>query len=198
MVGVTDAKDVYDRLTMDTGFGVQKIPGLHCGCAATTAEEAENELQVDCYRQLLRLTLMKGEWSIEFKEGFTKQTKKGKANYEEENLTELPGRVPDGRDEALLKYVFPIAEQPGWHFIDGVGVSVAHGAKSYRSPAPRLTLQDFPYRTTVAGWKGHGTVQWRILEEKVALRDLPNHQEHVGGRCSLLVTFFSGSGPSAT
>ena len=24
MVGVTDAKDVYDRLTMDTGFGVQE------------------------------------------------------------------------------------------------------------------------------------------------------------------------------
>jgi|Cyp2metagenome_2_1107375.scaffolds.fasta_scaffold177800_1 hypothetical protein len=53
----------------------------------------------------LRLVPLRGEWSIEYKEGFTKQTKKGKANYEEENLTELPGRVPDGRDEALLKYM---------------------------------------------------------------------------------------------
>ena len=114
----------------------------------------------------LRLVPLRGEWSIEYKEGFTKQTKKGKANYEEENLTELPGRVPDGRDEALLKYMCTsLLSSPGWHFIDGISVSVAHGAKSYCSPAPRFTLRDFPYRTTVAGWKGQGSVQWRILEE---------------------------------
>ena len=77
-------------------------------------------------------------------------------------------------------------------------MSVADGAKSYRSPAPRFTLRDFPYRTTVAGFKGRGSVQWRILEEKVEPRDLPNHQEQLSRPCSRLVTFFSGSGPQAT
>ena len=139
----------------------------------------------------LRETLLLGRWSIEFKAGFTKQTSKGKKKLENVASGELPGRVPGGQDDALMKFVYQLAECSGWHFLDGIGVNVAHGAKSFRSPQPRFSLRDFPLRTTVAGWMIGGKLQWRILEEKVDLRDLNHLQEQIEVRTSRLLSFFS-------
>ena len=154
----------------------------------------------------LRQALLAGKWSIEFTAGFTKQTSKGrktaKVGEAEQTGDELPGRLPGGQDEALMKFVRQLCESSGWHFLYGVGIQVAHGAKSYRGPEPRFAAREFPFRTTVAGWFFKGSMKRRILEEKTDLRDLPNHHEQICVRTTRLVTFFSRSdgntNPSAT
>ena len=88
MVGVTDAKDVFDRLTMDTGFGVQKSLAFTVAALRQQLRRPRTSYRwtatANCFvdagtkmmdNEQLRLTLLKGEWSIEFKEGFTKQTR---------------------------------------------------------------------------------------------------------------------------
>ena len=69
-----------------------------------------------------------------------------------------------------MKFVHQLSECSGWHFLDGVGVNVAHGAKSYRGAEPGLALREFPFRTSVAGWFIKGSMKWRVLEEKVDVR----------------------------
>lgn len=65
-----------------------------------------------------------------------------------------------------------------WHFRDGVGIHVAQGAKSYRSPAPRFAIRDgFPFRSPLAEYRFR-----RILEEKQDLRDLANLQAQMESR----------------
>ena len=147
---------------------------------------------MDC--AALRQILLTGTWSIEFKAGFTKQTSKGKkpaAVGDAEPGDKLPGRVPEDRDAGLMKFVTKLSECSGWHFLDGVGVNVAHGAKSYRGPEPRFAVREFPLRTSIAGWFTQGSMKWRVLEEKVDLRDLCNHHEQLGIRTTRLITFFS-------
>ena len=210
LVGVTDAKDSYDRLTMDTGFGTQKSL---CFTLAALRQQlrrpntgyrwtATSNLFVDAGTKLmdntvLRQTLQKGQWSIEYVEGFTKQSTKKKKEVADDGA-ELPGRPPGIRDHALMHHVNQLAEQSGWHYRDGVGIHVAHNAKSLRSPQPRFALRDFPFRTSVACWKRLGTFKWMIIEENVDLRDLPNHQEQLSSRCNRLVTFFTPRGSQAT
>ena len=81
LVGVTDAKDVYDRLTMDTGFSVQKSLALTVAALRQQLRRPRTSyrLQADRNCQLLRrcwdevvmdneqlrLMLLKGERSIE-------------------------------------------------------------------------------------------------------------------------------------
>ena len=210
LVGVTDAKDSYDRLTMDTGFGTQKSL---CFTLAALRQQlrrpntgyrwtATSNLFVDAGTKLmdntvLRQTLQKGQWSIEYVEGFTKQSTKKKKEVADDGA-ELPGRPPGIRDHALMHHVNQLAEQSGWHYRDGVGIHVAHNAKSLRSAQPRFAIRDFPYRTAVASWKRLGTFKWMIIEENVDLRDLPNHQEQLSSRCNRLVTSFTPRGSQAT
>lgn len=216
MLGCTDAKDVFDRLSLDTGFGTQKSLAFTVAALRQQLRRpntgyrwtATANLFVDAGTKVmdntaLRQTLLRGEWSIEFNESFTKQTykKKKPEAMAKANEDDLQGRLPEGRDEGLMKFVYQLSELSGWHYVDETGVNVARNAKSLRSPAPRFAIREFPYRTTVVGWRTGRGVQWRILEEKVDLRDIPNHQEQLQSRAHRLVTFFSrgaNNGSSAT
>ena len=207
MVGVTDAKDVFDRVTQDVGFGTQKslmfsIANLRQQLKRPNTQyrwTATDNLFVDGGTKLmssdhLRQTLMRGQWSIEFQQEFVKQTSKRKKNEETPEDAVLPGRAPNAEDTALLQHAQHLSEAVGWHFVNGIGVHVAAQAKSYRTPGPRFSIRDFPYRTTVAEFRGKASLpKWRILEEHVDLRDLAQHQEILHVRANRLVTFFAPS-----
>ena len=47
-----------------------------------------------------------------------------------------------------MGYLSKLCEQKGWHHLDQMGVNVAFGARSYRTPEPRFSASNFPYRTT--------------------------------------------------
>ncbi|CAK9004322.1 Dapdiamide synthesis protein DdaC, partial [Durusdinium trenchii] len=99
-------------------------------------------------------------------------------------VDDLPGRAVEAKDEALMRHVYKLAEQSGWHYVEGVGIHVAHNAKSLRSPQPRYSLRDYPYRSSYASWRTKtGEVVWRVLEEKIDLKDLNNQQEQLAHRC---------------
>ena len=205
LLGVTDAKDSYDKLTKDTGFGTQKSlaftlaalrqqlrrPNTKYRWTATAnmfVDAGTKRMSTDKLRQ----TLERGEWSVIYTEEFVRQTAKKKKPAEITAL--LPGRGVQAGDDDLLRHVYKFAEMVGWHYVDGVGVHVAHGAKSLRGPQPRFSLRDYPYRTSVGSWRTSGSSEeWRVIEEKVDMRDLPNLQEQLASRASRLVTFFSRS-----
>ena len=122
-------------------------------------------------------------------EEFTKQTSR-KAKKADTTAADLPGRDPEVKDEKLMQYVYQLAEMVGWHYIDGTGIHVAHGAKSLRSPQPRFAVREYPLRTTVACWKTPNGPTWRVVEERADLRDLQSHHGLLTERCERLVTFF--------
>lgn len=145
----------------------------------------------------LRETLQKGEWSIEYNESFTKQTKK--AVKTAVAVVEMPGRAVQDRDKSLMEHVLMVAEQNGWRYKDGTPIHVAHGAMSYRSPAPRFDVNKHQYRTSVACYKrSDGQHEWRILEEKADLKKMANLQAKMEDRCHRLVSFFTCADPKAT
>jgi hypothetical protein len=141
----------------------------------------------------LRTTLQKGTWSVVYNPEFVKQTVRKKKEVHEEEFPdgELPGRVPATSDGELLQWARHFAEAPGWHFVDGVGVNVSHQASSMRSPSPRFTILDFPLRTVVSEFlDGKGLPTWRILEERVDLKEKANHQEKLPRRAHRLISFY--------
>lgn len=152
LVGVTDAKDTYDRVTHDTGFGTQKSLAFTIAALRqqlrrpnTFRWTSASNMWVDAGTKLMdtthiRRVLQQGRWSIEFAPEYVKQTsKKAKAG---EAAEDLPGRAVGENDRGLLEFVFRHSEEPGWHFVDGIGINVSRRAKSMRSPQPRC--QGFP------------------------------------------------------
>ena len=201
MLGVTDAKDTFDRVTQDTGFGTQKSLAFTLAALRQQLRRpntsyrwtATTNMWVDAGTKLmdpsqLRSTLLSGEWSVEYNPEFVKQT--AKTRKKAEAVEELPGRGEEGRDAALMVHVRRLSESPGWHYVQGIGIHVAHNAKSFRSPAPRFAIREYPYRTTVGEFKQRIGSTWRFLEEKTDLRDLSNPQEQFAERAGRLVTFF--------
>ena len=137
----------------------------------------------------IRRVLQQGRWSIEFAPGYVKQTsKKAKAG---EAAEDLPGRAVGENDRGLLEFVFRHSEEPGWHFVDGIGINVSRGAKSMRSPQPQLAVKDFPLRTSMGEFlKPDGRCEWRLLEDSQDMLELPNPNEQMAVRARKLVTFF--------
>ena len=112
----------------------------------------------------MRQTLQKGEWSIEYNESFTKQTKKVAKTAAA--VEEMPGRAVQDRDKSLMEHVLLVAEKNGWHFRDGT-LHVAHGAMSFRSPAPRFDVNKYGLRTSVACYlRTDGKHEWGSLRRK--------------------------------
>ena len=206
LVGVTDAKDTYDKLTKDTGFGTQKSLSFTLASLRQSLRRPNTSFRWTATANMfvdtgtkrmnndnLRRTLLRGEWSVEYTEEFVKQTSKQKKAVEAVEGA-LPGRPIEAKDEALMRHVHALAELCGWLFVDGTGVHVAHSARSFRSPAPRFATRDVPYRTTIGAWRGgDGGMRWQVLEEKQDVRDLSNLQEQFEHRALRLVTFFSPS-----
>ena len=149
---------------------------------------------MDCSH--LRQTLLRGTWSIEYNQEYTKQNFKKKK--ETEAVDHLPGREMLEKDEHLLRHARHLSESPGWHMRDDIGVHVAHSAKSFRSPTPRFCLKDFPLRTTLAEFNTADIPKWRILEEGTDLKDIPNLTSLLPCRARRLVSLFHKHMPQAT
>ena len=86
LMGVTDAKDCYDRVSQDLGFGTE-IPRLHyCRyrqqlrrpqtfyCWTTTQNMWVDGGTKYMDKTNFRKTLERGTWSVTYNEEFTKQT----------------------------------------------------------------------------------------------------------------------------
>ena len=204
LTGVTDAKDCYDRVTSDVGFGNQKslmfsIANIRQQLRRPQTSyrwTATSNMYIDCGTKamdgkMLRETLQRGIWSIEYLPEFTRQTFKKKKEAESlEKAADLPGRPCGPEDYSLMNHVQHFALSPGWHYKDNIGVHVAVQAKSFRSPVPRFQVRDFPWRTSIAEFKLKDTPTWRVLEERADLMDLPNHQLPLNVRANRLVTFY--------
>ena len=213
-MGVTDAKDCFDRVTSDTGFGSQKslmfsVAGLRQQLRRPQASlrwTATSNMLVDAGTkamdgQHLREALLRGEWSVEFQQDFVKQTAKRK-KASDKGLADgmvLPGREAGSGDFQLMQHVHHLAQAAGWHFVDGIGILVAHQAKSFRGPTPRFALRDHPLRTSVAEFRTQDKSTWQVLEERVDLMDMAVHQGLLPMQAKTLVTFFEprGSRPQA-
>ena len=201
LVGVTDAKDTFDRVTQDVGFGTQKSIAFTVASIRQQLKRPNTMMRwtatannfVDAGTKLmdtthLRQILQKGEWSIEYTQEYTKQNlKKAKPGDE---VSVLPGEPLEAKHGGLLEHARHLGEAPGWHMVDTVGVHVAHGAKSFRSPQPRFSLASFPLRTTLGEFNAGALPSWRVLEENQSLKDLSNLTEVLPSRARRLVSFF--------
>lgn len=202
LLGCTDAKDCFDRLTQDIGFGTQKrlnftlaslrqelrCPNTYFSWTATMNNFVDAGKKLMDNSTLCRV-FRQGSWSVDHNAEFTKQTSKALKEVTDTEI--LPGRAVEPRDEALLRHVREVSESPGWHFSDGVGIHVARSANSFRLPAPRFSGRDFPYRTSLGEYRSKGTLHWRALEESQDLRDLANPQSQLEDRCRCLGKFLS-------
>ena len=107
--------------------------------------------------------LKTNRWSVEYFQEFIKfikqTSKKAKATQE---VDELPGKPVSEQMEAIKPFVQRFGESPGWHFVEGIGIQVVHGAASLRSPQPRFAARDFPLRTTLGEFISGGKAMWRV------------------------------------
>eukprot|EP00435_Cladocopium_sp_Y103_P054053 s1186_g17.t1 len=149
LVGVTDAKDTFDSVTRDTGFGNQKSLMFSISSIRQQLRRPQTSYRWTATANMfvdagtkwmdaahLRSTLSRGEWSIEYRPEFVKQTSKKKPAAESVvDDADLPGRPLSSQDQLLMEHVQRLSESAGWHFVEGVGIHVAHQAGSFRSPA---------------------------------------------------------------
>ena len=106
-------------------------------------------------------------------------------------VTELPGEALDGNDP-LLGFLLKFAEHRGWHSQGNMGVNVAHGARSFRTPEPRFSSAQFPLRTSFARYElPTGERRWRVLERKTRYLEEANQHGLLTLAAPVLVTFFS-------
>ena len=207
---VVDAKDVFDKGNSDTStFGAQKSMAftvawlrvqLRKGRTALKWTSTEN-MWVDGGTKLmdlshLRRILKAGEWCVSYSPLFVKQVYKAarKQSVPVSSGKELPGEVISAGDP-LMNHLLKICEQRGWHFIDNIGIHVAFNAKSFRTPEPRFSTNQFPCRTSFARFNmSSSQCEWRQLEKAVQYGRLANQHALIGCVAPILVTFFhSGS-----
>ena len=107
----------------------------------------------------------------------------------------LPGVPVDGNDPGdglPCIYLPKLCEQKGWHHLDQMGVNVAFGARSYRTPEPRFGASSFPYRTTFGRLEQPPGCRWRRLTTDEGRHDLNQHAL-LSERFGVLITFFKSS-----
>ena len=97
-----------------------------------------------------------GSWSISYSPEFVKQTLKARSKKPsmvvEQAGTELPGEAVHG-DDLMLLHLHGLCDRRGWHYLAGIAVQVACAAKSFRTPDPRFSVDEFPLRTSLADLK---------------------------------------------
>ena len=205
LVGVTDAKDTFDCVSRDTGFGNQKSLMFTISSIRQQLRRPQTSFRWTATANMfvdagtkwmdaahLRSTLSRGEWSIEYRPEFVKQTSKKKPAAESiVDDDDLPGRPLNSQDQLLMEHVQRLSESAGWHFVEGVGIHVAHPAGRFRSPVPRFAVRDFQYRTTIGEFKrAQNLSTWRILEQRVDLLELANPQIALPRRAMRLVSLY--------
>ena len=165
MTTVVDAKDVHDKSNSDTStYGTQKSLAfciawmrsvLRRPNTAPRWTSTENMWVDGGTKQMdlshMRRIMQAGRWSISYSPEFVKQVVKARSakpsTAASTCVDELLGVMVDGNDP-LLPHLQGLCEKRGWHHINGVGVQVAHNAKSFRTPEPRFSVEEKPFRST--------------------------------------------------
>ena len=84
------------------------------------------------------------------------------------------------------------AEMKGWHNHKDMGINIAHGAKSYRTPEPRFSSAVCPLRTTFGRFeRPSGEVCWRVLERNNRYLQEANQHQLLEQPTPVLVTCFA-------
>ena len=216
MVGVTDAKDCYDKVSSDNNsFGAQKSmaftlawlrallrrPNVSIRWTATSnmfADGATKDMDTEALRRVLR----EGEWSIQYDPAFVKTVmKKAKHKGTDVPVAELPGEIVDHvKDRALISHLTALAFTAGWHHKDGIAIQVAKDGGSYRTPSPRFSPSSYPTRSTYGLFVAfEGGAHWQCLESNVDYLNLQSQNAQLGRgvKAKWLVTFFKPATPIA-
>jgi hypothetical protein len=129
------------------------------------------------------------KWSVKYSPSFVKQTaKKTKPVLERTVMVGEPMNPAD----PLYGHLLRVAESPGWHTVDDLGIHVARNAKSFRLPMPRFDPQVFSRRSFFGMFiMPNGAFEWKRLEHFVEYMGLQNRQGLIGGSPDVLVTVFS-------
>ncbi|CAE7234040.1 pol [Symbiodinium sp. CCMP2456] len=203
---VVDAKDVYDKSNSDSNsFGSQKSLAFTIAWMRSVLRRPNTGLRwtstenmwADGGTKEMDLTHMReimasGRWSVTYSPSFVKQVSKGKRKKPEPSpAAELLGSPLDPSDP-LLGHLLKLGELKGWHNLENMGVNVAYDARSKRSPEPRFSPSQFPFRSSFCRVElPTGQAQWRVLERDVPYSELPNQHELLPSRAPILVTFFT-------
>ena len=210
LLGVVDAKDVYDRTDSDAGsWGTQKSLVYTVAALRQVFRRPNSAIRwtatqnmfcdagtkdMDCSH--MRKILPNGVWSVEYCTDLLK-TGKGRAApkvTEMLDVNELPGSVWD-KDSELVERCEKFSDT-GFHKVLGEDqsvswVHVARNAKSYRSPEPRLAPADFPLRTTVGCFSTADGLSWRLLERNENYMKLRNSKAQIPCKAFKLYSIFS-------
>ena len=202
---VVDAKDVFDKTNSDTTtYGAQKSMAFTVAWMRSQLRRPRTALKwtstenmwVDGGTKQMDLSHMRrimkcGQWSVSYCPAFVKQVyKASKGSKLTTTTVTLPGEPLIGSDP-LLNHLLRLGEQRGWHFQSNVGVHVAFGAKSFRTPEPRFSMEEYPIRSSFARFSlPSGQMEWRQLERGVRYGRLSNQHALFGGTAGILVTLF--------
>ena len=73
----------------------------------------------------------------------------------------------------------------------GIGVPVACAAKSFRTPEPRFSIAEFPWRTAYGRFDVSQTQKiWQKFQNAVNMSDLPNPHALIGRTVPVLISLF--------
>ncbi|CAE7237175.1 unnamed protein product [Symbiodinium microadriaticum] len=204
---VVDAKDVHDKANSDTSsFGSQKSLAFTVAWLRSVLRRPNTTLRWTSTENMwvdagtkhmdlghLRSILREGRWSVTYCPDFVKQVAKAKkvsAAAPRKAELPLPGEPVDGHDP-MLGYLSKLADQKGWHFLDGMGVNVAFQARSFRTPEPRFSSKEYPLRTTFGRMEYPiGRHVWRRLGTDESYTGHANQHALFSERFDVLITFF--------
>ena len=142
----------------------------------------------------LRTTLRRGEWAIQFAPKFVKQVQKAKrlpalTSGTSRTSADLPGEELKG-DDPVLSHLLKLQNVKGWHLKEGVGINVAKNARSFRTPEPRFSPEQFPFRTTFGCFNVGDQSFWRVLERGTRYCSLANQHALFDTMAETLISVF--------
>ena len=138
--------------------------------------------------------MRRGSWSITYSPDFVKQVQKAKrpsstsTRTTSASSTSLPGE-PLRPDDPVYGHLLKLSKLKGWHTQNGLGINVAKGARSYRTPEPRFSSDSLPFRTSFGCFACKDQLEWRVLERGTKYGALPN-QHALFGHAEVLITIF--------
>ena len=210
---VVDAKDVHDKTNSDTtSFGAQKSLAFVVAWLRSELRRPNTQLKwtstenmwADAGTKLMSLVHMRkiistGQWSVSYSPGFVKQVYKASKSKPAARAVDAKKNAlfgePLEKNDAMLGHLMKLSEKRGWHARAGVGINVAFNARSFRTPEPRFSISQFPFRTTYARFDHpSGQCEWRRLETSAKYSDFSNQHALFDHMVPILITLFHDGG----
>ena len=206
MLGVIDAKDAHDKVASDNNsWGSLKSlaytiawlrqqfrrPNVSIRWTATEnmfVDAGTKNMPTDHFRRILRGAV----WSVIQNFDFVKPKKSKTSKFEPLKSDNVPGTpLSSEKEKAFLSWVAKFRDAQGW-FKDGADVvQVARNAKSFRTPEPRYSAQEYPMRSSYGLFCVDGAEVWRLLENRVEFTALRNQHMFLPVAAGVLVSVFS-------